>query len=76
MSDMCSTCAAKSARRCSDVGNRKGGPEELQALAVLHVCARFATPQPRPHWTFKGSSRFTKAADTCGTVGNAGEELH
>jgi hypothetical protein len=48
-------------------------PEESQSLLVVHTRACFATSQLGPHWTTRCSSEIAKAADACGTLGDAGE---
>jgi len=44
-----------------------------QPLLVVHACARLTTPQLGPHWATGCSSEIAKAADACGTLGDAGE---
>ena len=49
-------------------------PEESQSLLVVHTRACFATSQLGPHWTTRCSSEIAKAADACGTLGDAGPQ--
>jgi hypothetical protein len=47
------------------------GLEESQALPAMRARACFATLQLWPHWTTARSSKVSKAADTCSTLGTA-----
>jgi hypothetical protein len=67
---------AKSARKCSGVGEGYTEPEDLLSLRAVQACADLATLQLRSHWTTGQGSELAKAADACGTLGNAKGELH
>src|SRR5258707_8502062 len=43
---------------------------------VMHICARFNTLWIWPPWTTAQLCKRTKAADVCGTVGNAKESYN
>jgi hypothetical protein len=48
-------------------------PERSRTLPAAHACARFDTRKVGPQWTTTGSFKVSKAADTCGTLGQAKE---
>jgi hypothetical protein len=74
--DTFGTRGTKSARRCSGVGEGYTEPEDMLSLRAVHACMDLATSQLWSYWTIGQVSEIPKAADECGTLGNAKGELH
>src|SRR6267154_1495011 len=47
--------------------------KRCRAQPIVHALADLATSQSWPHWTTGGYPGFSKAADACGTLGEAKE---